>query len=542
MNQMRNVRTILDRFLERYGKPPIKDMEAASQRAWRSVLAGEIPRLEEPSGMRDSKPARSSWIARWPAVATLVAAVVIAVLVPAKVLRSAPAVLEDSAGFRNVQYGELVRSSGSGTLKFSDGARVEMRAESEVSFERSGDDMRVRVRRGDVIVNATKRSTGQLSVETRDMSAVGKVLLVNTKDEGTRVAVIVGEARVQQGATLTRLLPGEHVATSPKMELLSLKKEGGWSPQAEAQMALLQTAVAQKTQDPRLAFEVASIRPHPAASTDGRGAGGSNLIIQGPAEGCAAVDARIDPRRFAVDDLTAWNLIMWAAGAGFSFDNNCIGRAVQNLVSGGPGWIKSDKWDVETVIPENQKLAVRQRIQYGAPVPVLDEVDTVKLQKMILSLLEDRFKLVLRRESKEVPAYALTLEKGTSPKLTVASFPQSSFGTGMDDPKFTRLWNSAESGATGGEGASLWGKDVFVRDLIPLLSRVVTSPVMDRTDFAGKFSFVLLFNPPNRNNPGWADRPSIFNAIEKQVGFKLESTKTVVETWTIESIQKPSEN
>ena len=49
-------RDILDRFLERYGKPPIKDMEAASYRAWRSVLAGETPRLGEPSGMRDSKP------------------------------------------------------------------------------------------------------------------------------------------------------------------------------------------------------------------------------------------------------------------------------------------------------------------------------------------------------------------------------------------------------------------------------------------------------------------------------------------------------
>jgi uncharacterized protein (TIGR03435 family) len=161
---------------------------------------------------------------------------------------------------------------------------------------------------------------------------------------------------------------------------------------------------------------------------------------------------------------------------------------------------------------------------------------------MMLVLLEERLKLVVRREMKEVSAYALTLEKDTSPKLTVFPWSSSSFGASLDDPKFKTVWARIPSGRSLGEGATMSGKDVYMADLARLLARRMGRPVVDQTGFTDPFSFILVFNPPTTNNPAWADLPNVFSALEKQVGLKLQETKTTVETWVIERIEKPSEN
>jgi ferric-dicitrate binding protein FerR (iron transport regulator) len=174
----------------------------------------------------------------WGAAAAIAAAIAIAVLVPARVIRSAPAVLEDSAGSRQIQYGEIVSPRGGegGTLKLTNGSSLEMRSETELSVERVDDSLRIHIHNGDVIVNSAE----PLLVETKDISASGKVFLVNAKEEGSRVAVIQGETRIQQGPTGKTLLPGEQVATSREMESLPMKEGMGWSRKAEVQLALLQ--------------------------------------------------------------------------------------------------------------------------------------------------------------------------------------------------------------------------------------------------------------------------------------------------------------
>jgi uncharacterized protein (TIGR03435 family) len=412
--------------------------------------------------------------------------------------------------------------------------------------------MRLHVRKGDVIVSAAEQPAGQLHVDTRDMSAVGKVFLVNAKEEGSRVAAIGGETRVQQGATEKRLLPGEQVATAATMmKALSLQEEISWSREIERHLALVEravaeaqmvhAAVAQKATEPRLAFEVASIRPHLASNTDGRGGGGGSNVA--PGGSCAAITPTIDPRRIAVPDTTLWTLIAWA----YPFPNSdifssCWYVTTLNLISGGPGWIKSDKWDVEATIPEAARLAVTYRSDFGTSIPVVSPGEASKLQKMILALLEERFKFSVRREMKEVPAYALTLAAGATPKFTVFPWSGSEYGTSIDDPKFKRLWERVPSGRSLAGGATLSGKDVYAGDLVRMLAEKTGRPIVDRTDFTDPFSFILIFNPPNRNNPSWAELPNVFTAVEKQVGFKLEETKTTVEVWTIERVEKPSEN
>src|SRR5262245_42847159 len=143
----------------------------------------------------------------------------------------------------DVRQGETIRSSGGGAvLALADGSRVEMRSESELVFERAEDGIRIRLGRGSIIVNAAKQRTGHLYVQTKDMtvSVVGTVFMVNADDGWSRVAVIEGEVRVQQGATDTNLQKGDQVATSLAIAPAPITEEIGWSRNAEQHRALLQ--------------------------------------------------------------------------------------------------------------------------------------------------------------------------------------------------------------------------------------------------------------------------------------------------------------
>jgi len=147
----------------------------------------------------------------------------------------------------SLEPGEIIRSNGGGTFVLSDGSSVEVRSQSEILFEPAGDGLRIRLGKGGVIVNAARQREGRhLYVQTKDVTVavVGTVFLVNAEEEGSRVAVIEGEVRVKQGATETKLGPGEQVSTNAKMQSLPIKEEIGWSRQAEAHLALLQTVTA----------------------------------------------------------------------------------------------------------------------------------------------------------------------------------------------------------------------------------------------------------------------------------------------------------
>jgi len=123
-------------------------------------------------------------------------------------------------------------------LALDDTSKVEMRAQSELRLESAADGLRVRLNAGSIIVNAAKQQSSHLYVQTPDLnaSAVGTVFLVKTTTVGSLVAVIEGEVQVQQGSTLKRLHPGEHLATIPSMAPESLVAEVEWSVNAAAHL------------------------------------------------------------------------------------------------------------------------------------------------------------------------------------------------------------------------------------------------------------------------------------------------------------------
>jgi ferric-dicitrate binding protein FerR (iron transport regulator) len=89
---------------------------------------------------------------------------------------------------------------------------------------------------------------------------VGTVFFVNAEEEGSHVAVIEGEVRVQLGAESKKLLRGEQLSTNPQMESLPVREEISWSRNAETHVALLQQYASTQTTPRRLEFEVVSIK------------------------------------------------------------------------------------------------------------------------------------------------------------------------------------------------------------------------------------------------------------------------------------------
>ena len=532
MNGERRFRQFIRTGFAPFLSAPQDDVDSACDRVLQRLQEEEVV----PEPLMQAAPQR-----RWQVFAIGAAAMVIAVLVPATVLRSAPAVLEDGSGSRSVHYGDVVRG---GTLKLSDGSRVEVRPKSKLSLESTNDGPRVLLESGDVLVNAAR----QLLIQTRDMSAAGKVFLVNAQEEGSRVAVFGGETKVQQGAMETTLKPGDQAVTNPAMEPRLLSQQIAWSREAQSILALLQQAPA----SPRLAFDEASIRLHPDATPTGeRGvSGGVRRRNPRPAgEPCGSDrEPVLDPRRFDASETTVHALITWAYGI------DCRLWRGSDLLFGGPQWIKDDGYDIQALIPEGSpRYSNSQFHEHKAP----------ELQRMLQTLLSERFKLVLHRETREMPVYVLSVARG-GPRMIPSNVGQKS------DVKTITLANGNVVRAPGfgpilSPGLSIWkdGDDDCCLSTTPetitavkqplshlanMLSFILGRPVVERTGLSGEFNLYFAFEPtfppgiPRPPSLPPSDTRSIFTALEQDLGLKLDSGSEKMGVLVIDRIERPTEN
>jgi uncharacterized protein (TIGR03435 family) len=466
---------------------------------------------------------------RWLRFGLVAAAVVLmAILIGAVSWRHPDFAVIESNGL-TLRTGEPLRTTlASTTLKLPDGSRIEVRAQSELVLMRSDDGWRIHLRQGGIIVSAAKQRDGHLYVQTKDVtvSVVGTVFLVNAEEEGSRVAVIQGEVRVQEpGFSEKKLGPGEQAATNPKMEPVPVKAEIAWSLHAGEHMALLQQSVVAPVKGID-AFDVYSVRP--SGSGGGVGRGGSQGSYSIDEKGCGGLlPIQIDPARFAVFGVPLHTLVTWAYGTGEIHYKSCIDMSALNIVSGGPGWSRSEPWDVQASIP------VYALDEYSADQ--WKRGDVPRFRKMLRALLADRFKLVVRPERKEVRAYVLTADNG-APRFIVPDI----YAGGAEDPTFKKyVWDEKPTGARPSD-LGIVAKDAFLSEIIPILSRAAGRPVVDQTGITNKVNLILYYDwAPNPSRP--LSAPPLSKALE-QVGFRFTETKTTIETWLIESAEKPSEN
>lgn len=229
-------------------------------------------------------------------------------------------------------------------------------------------------------------------------------------------------------------------------------------------------------------FEVASVKP---SAPDARG----NTFNFTPGGGLTILNAT-----FRTILQTAYDV------AGFQ-------------IQGGPSWMNSDRFDIFAKSESGEAPA-------GHATPGAIQQTRLKLQ----ALLADRFRLKAHREKRELPIYALAIGKN-GPKLTEAAGPTSG-PAGMH----------MACGQMTGTGTTM---ENFARSLTRELGR----PVEDRTGLPAKYNFQVNWTPDNGPcQDSSSDLPSIFGALQGQLGLKLESTKGPVEIVVVDSVEKPAAN
>jgi uncharacterized protein (TIGR03435 family) len=184
-------------------------------------------------------------------------------------------------------------------------------------------------------------------------------------------------------------------------------------------------------------------------------------------------------------------------------------------IEGGPKWITTDKWDIDAEAVEGVNLDEER-----------------EEEALLKELLAGRFRLAFHWEKKILPVYVLTVAKN-GPKLKSADSNESE-NSGCPQPGVCTFRKRTLSDFS-------WYMQYVVLD----------RPVVDRTGITGQFDFSLKWTPDESqfSRLGWivkppadAQTPSLFTAIQEQLGLKLEPEKMPAEVLVIDKVERPTEN
>jgi uncharacterized protein (TIGR03435 family) len=244
-------------------------------------------------------------------------------------------------------------------------------------------------------------------------------------------------------------------------------------------------------------FEVATIKPNNSGATSMQG-----LVIRG--------------RNFITRASSLGDLI--------SFAYEVQAKQIVNA----PDWLDKDRFDIDAV-PE----------QEGVP-------NSEQIRVMIRKLLADRYGLKFHHEQRDMSAYVLTVGKDGQ-KLKATQIQGNLPGIGI---------------RPGTGGITLNMANAAIPDFTGFLQILVLDrPVVDKTGLPGRYDFQCTFSPDDSqfgghppqlpgqgNNAGvslgdvGASAPSLYDALQQQLGLKLSAEKTAVEVIAIDHVEKPSAN
>ena len=211
---------------------------------------------------------------------------------------------------------------------------------------------------------------------------------------------------------------------------------------------------------------------------------------------------------------------------------------MDDQIAGLPGWADSAHFDIKAKMDEDTLAAFKK----------LSEEDSAKQRRLMLqSLLEDRFQLKVHHVNKQLPIFELVVAKGGS-KLKDAD-PKNLSTNGIKGPD-----GVAHGGMMSFDGRHLKAQVVPISGLANMLSNFLNREVVDKTGLTGKYDFTLEWAPDDNQGPkmlnGRQDAtayatdtgPSIFTALQEQLGLKLDATKGPVDTIVVDHVEMPSEN
>jgi len=251
-------------------------------------------------------------------------------------------------------------------------------------------------------------------------------------------------------------------------------------------------------------------------------------------------------------------------------------RLSEDRILNEPEWVKSARFDI------NAKVAPED-------APRLKPLSMQQRAAMMLPVLEDRFGLKYHHETRELQVYTLVVAKG-GPKMkeaaSAAGDPPGSAKPGGGGELPPPLPPAGGGGPEGGgavvrpgpgggpggkpqmmmrmspQGMTMEGRGTTMGGLVQMLSQQISATVVDKTGLVGSYDFTLTFMPdiamgmgPMMKGPGGpgpqADGgaqtqepvgPSIFTAVQEQLGLKLVAQKTAVDVVVVDHIEQPTEN
>jgi uncharacterized protein (TIGR03435 family) len=243
---------------------------------------------------------------------------------------------------------------------------------------------------------------------------------------------------------------------------------------------------AEDTTAASLKFEVVSIKRNK------EGTGGAS--ISSPREG---------------DNITITNMSPhMLIGIAFNFP-------LHDEIYGLPGWTDQEAYDILAKVPADE-------------LPAFHELLPMQRNPMLQEILVSRFHLKYHYDTRALPGYALVVGK-----------------------KGARLVEGAHGGANN-PGAmhtrhgEIIGDGVSTADLARVLSQQIGRPIADETGLKGAYNFKLNWTPdmdPNSTATSTADSgPSIFTAVQEQLGLRLESAKVPVRVLVVDHIDRPDQD
>ncbi|HWE84496.1 MAG TPA: M56 family metallopeptidase [Terracidiphilus sp.] len=267
-------------------------------------------------------------------------------------------------------------------------------------------------------------------------------------------------------------------------------------------------------------FDVVSIKPHKD----------EGMMMR--------IGMRVTPDGFSTDGLPLDNLLRQA----FSL--------TRDRILGEPEWVKSARFDIQAKVTPDD-------------APKLKDLSRQQRWAMLIPVLQDRCGLKFHHETKELEVYTLVVAKG-GPKLKeaaadapdVTAEPPPSPKSDANGPPPARKGQTMMRMSP--QGMALDARSATMEGLIQILSEQTGSTIVDKTGLTGKYDFSLSFMPEDGTGPIGAPRgapppdgsgqaqepvgPSIFTAVQEQLGLKLVPQKQLVDVIVIDHIEQPSAN